>query len=268
MKAHNIMRSFWETLANAVLGERRHKITAFMVPLLLLAALAGIFLFGGNWLSVDGQGDIEQLIQMVRHTLWAPVAVFVVFTLVGFTGFPQFILMAATVVLFGPWLGFLYAWLGTVISACVGFWVGQFMGADLLRRYGGVRMNWISEQLGRRGLLASAVVRLVPTGPFVMVNLTAGISHIGFPQFVLGTFVGVIPKAALMAFLGASLFEFLASRDPQALVIGALALVIWGVFGHLIWRVFQKAGGKDIKSADPIGERSKQSNAEDGPFVP
>ncbi len=259
------MRSFWETLAGAVLGERRHKIITIVVPVLLLAALVGIFLFGGSWLSLEGQGDVEALIQKARQTLWAPIAVIVVFTLIGFTGFPQFILMAATVVLFGPWFGFLYAWLGTVFSACFGFWVGHFMGADLLRRYGGGRIKWISERLGRHGLLASGLVRLVPTGPFVMVNLTAGVSHIGFPQFLLGTLIGVIPKAALMAFLGASLFEFLASRDPQALIIGALALAVWGLIARLIWRFFQKASGKGDEKADPIGDTAGRSVADGGP---
>ncbi len=37
------------------------------------------------------------------------------------SGVPQFVLIAAAVVAFGPWTGFAYSWIGTMVSSLVGF---------------------------------------------------------------------------------------------------------------------------------------------------
>ena len=84
------------------------------------------------------------------------------------------VLIAAAVVAFGPWLGGAYSWVGTMVSACIGFALGRVFGGRLLREYGGEGVNRFIGLIGRNGLLASLVVRLVPAAPFVAVNMAGG----------------------------------------------------------------------------------------------
>ena len=59
------------------------------------------------------------------------------------------------------------------------------------------------ELVGRNGLWASAIVRLVPSAPFVVVNMAAGCTPMPFWMFLVGTAFGSVPKLALTAFAGA-----------------------------------------------------------------
>ena len=46
---------------------------------------------------------------------WALAAAVGGFTVLAFLGVPQFVLVAAAVVAFGPWTGFLYSWVGNLV---------------------------------------------------------------------------------------------------------------------------------------------------------
>ena len=150
----------------------------------------------------------------------------------GLTGFPQFVMIAAAVLLFGPYYGFAYSWAGTMLSANLGFALGHFFGADILRRFGGDRANAVSAMVGRRGIIASAIVRVVPSAPFIVVNMAAGVSHISLVQFNLGTGLGIIPKMAFIAFIGGSLISLTQGANLWVLVAIGVVLVAW-IFGGL-----------------------------------
>jgi len=69
----------------------------------------------------------------------------------------------------------------------------------------------------RNGFVTSFMVRLVPTGPFLLVNMAAGVSRMTLPAFLGGTALGIIPKIAAVAFLGQSL---LGALQGQPVVFG------------------------------------------------
>ena len=109
------------------------------------------------------------------------------------------VLIAAAVVAFGPWLGSLYSWIGTMVSAAVGFWLGRLTGGRLLRDLGGRGIQAFIAMIGRNGFLASLIVRLVPSAPFVAVNMAAGVTTMPFLAFAGGTALGIVPKILLTA---------------------------------------------------------------------
>ncbi len=195
--------------------------------------IAGLFFFGQDLLNLDGGSAAERLIGAGRGTIWAPVVAVLAFVVLGLTGFPQFVMIAAAVVLFGPWYGFLYSWAGTMLSANLGFALGHIFGADLLRRFGGEHANQISAMVGRRGIIASALVRVVPFAPFVVVNMAAGVSHIRLSQFVMGTGLGIIPKMAFIAFIGGSLMSL--AQGLNLWIIAAIVVVVIVWIGGGLW---------------------------------
>lgn len=195
--------------------------------------IAGLFFFGQDLLNLDGGSAAERLIGAGRGTTWAPVVAVLAFVVLGLTGFPQFVMIAAAVVLFGPIYGFLYSWAGTMLSANLGFALGHIFGTDILRRFGGERANHISAMVGRRGIIASALVRVVPSAPFIVVNMAAGVSHIRISQFIIGTGLGIIPKMAFIAFIGGSLMSL--TQGLNIWIIGAIVAVVLVWIGGGLW---------------------------------
>jgi len=209
-----------------------------------------LILVGGALLALEGEGDVAALIARVDHPVLAPLAVVFIFIGLGALGAPQFLLQAAAIVVFGPWLGGIYAWGATMVSASVFYWAGHFSGAQALRRFAGVRVNSISETLGRHGVLATAVSRVVPTMPFVILNMAFGASHVNFAKFLLGTGIGTVPKVGVVAYVGASLGDFLASRDPRDLALMVVILGLWIVFAWWVRRALRRSGWQ--KAVDDV----------------
>ncbi|MGB0908507.1 MAG: TVP38/TMEM64 family protein [Maricaulaceae bacterium] len=160
-----------------------------------------------------------------QDTGWAlPLTVFI-FALAALIGTPQWILIAAAIVSFGPVTGGLYAWIATLISASLQFWAAKFIGANRLEKLSGDFIRRFISLIRKNGFWTSFAVRLVPTGPFILVNLAAGISGLRFWAFLAGSGIGIIPKILLVAMIAQGLVS--ASQGKTYLVIfGALAVVI------------------------------------------
>ena len=67
-------------------------------------------------------------------------------------------------------------------------------------------------------MLTSAIVRNVPTGPFLLVNMAFGVSNAKFRDYWIGMGLGIIPKIALVAFAGRSLLAALQGNILIALL--------------------------------------------------
>lgn len=165
--------------------------------------------------------------QSVGETPWGLLLIIAIFCLAAFLGIPQFALIAATVAILGPWQGGAYAWIANMASGALTFWIGRLAGEKAFQRYAGRRASNLSAFIGRNALLASAVVRNIPAGPFVLVNMAFGISHARFIDYWIGMGLGILPKIALIAFAGRSL---LAVLEGNVLLAAGGALAALGAY--------------------------------------
>jgi uncharacterized membrane protein YdjX (TVP38/TMEM64 family) len=208
------------------------------VSFVLFGGVGVVFLFGAQLLGLNGEVTVEQWLS-AAHGPWAlPVAVGA-FAALAFIGVPQFVLIAAAVVAFGPWTGFAYSWIGTLVSSLVGFWLGRTFGGRLLQDLAGDGVAKFMKLIGKNGFLASLIVRLVPSAPFIVVNMAAGVTPMKLRDFTAGTAVGIVPKIALTAFAGNSIVQALKGGGQRHIVMLVIAVVVWIVAG-LIARAWLK----------------------------
>lgn len=203
-----------------------------VVSFLLFGGVGLVFVFGAQALGFGGEAAVERWMGAASGPWALPIAV-AAFALLAFVGVPQFMLIAAAVVAFGPWLGAAYSWIGTLVSSLVGFYLGRLAGARTLERFSGAGVKRFMDHVGRNGFLASLIVRLVPSAPFIVVNMAAGVTPMRTLDFALGTAVGSVPKIALTAFAGNSIARAMKGdlgRDALwlALVLAAWLAIGWG----------------------------------------
>jgi uncharacterized membrane protein YdjX (TVP38/TMEM64 family) len=223
------------------------------VSFVLFGGVGIVFVFGAQALGFDGEATVEHWLDIAPHGPFAlPVAV-AVFALMAFLGVPQFVLIAATVLAFGPWVGLSYSWIGTLVSAMVGFGLGRRIGSGALSALGSVGggegVSRFMGLIGRNGFMASLIVRLVPSAPFIVVNMAAGVTPMRFSHFVFGTAIGIIPKIALTAFAGNSIVQAMKGGGYQPLILLLVAAAIWLVAG-LVARRWMKHDENEISSND------------------
>ena len=193
----------------------------------LLASVALIFVFAKTAFGVRTEHGFEHWLTSFSGSPWGLPAAVAVFTVAAFIGAPQFILIAACVVAFGPWLGFLYSWVATVVSAAVTFYAGRLLGMRAMERFGGRSLHRLSDFVGRNAFVGSFIIRNVPSAPFGFVNMAFGVSRASFPSFILGCALGVLPKTALVALFGRSFMAIAVGKDWRVALIIAVISFAW-----------------------------------------
>jgi uncharacterized membrane protein YdjX (TVP38/TMEM64 family) len=131
------------------------------------------------------------------------------------------------VVAFGPTLGFLYSWAATVVSAGATYWLGRGPTARTLDRLGGSTLARLKRFVGKNAFYASFMIRNVPSAPFIVVNMAFGATRASFPAFLAGCALGVLPKAALVAFFGGAVVSAVSGDGVWTSLILAAVAVVW-----------------------------------------
>ncbi|MFS2318322.1 TVP38/TMEM64 family protein [Maricaulis sp. D1M11] len=220
------MRNLFQTIVDFVLRMDAKAARAVMVSLMLFGMVAMVFVFGKFFM--DSETGIFGIWFEEASTQWYALPLTIlVFTLMSFLGAPQFALMAAAVLAFGPVTGFFYAWTGTLVAGSVNYTLGRYFGADILKRYGGDWANRISDFIGRNGLLASMIVRWVPSGPFIVVNMGFGVARTPYWAFILGLAIGAAPKIILVSLAGQSILDLLNGQNLLIVLGLAIGAGLW-----------------------------------------
>jgi uncharacterized membrane protein YdjX (TVP38/TMEM64 family) len=133
------------------------------------------------------------------------------------------LLITATGIAFGPWLGPVYAMAGCLASGSAGFAIGRWLGLRRVQRLGGERVTRVTRSLKRNGTLAVFFVRKVPA-PFALANIVIGASTVGYRDFVIGTILGMGALVIALAGFGYQLAR--AFRDPSPATVATAALVV------------------------------------------
>ncbi|WP_287104066.1 VTT domain-containing protein [Brevundimonas sp.] len=217
------MRWILDFLSNMEARRWRAVLATVVVP----GAMTALFAVGKSQLGLDAEARLEAWLGGFRHGPWGLPAAVIVFTVAAFFGAPQFILIAACVVAFGPWFGFLYSWIATVASAAVTYWMGRGPTARVLERHGGKTVGRLTRFVGQNAFYASFMIRNVPSAPFIVVNMAFGAARASFPGFLAGCALGVLPKTALVAFFGGSFMTAVSGDGVWTSAILAGVALAW-----------------------------------------
>ena len=194
-----------------------------------------------DWLDIPA---LVTYLQTFNDSAIGPVLAIGAFVLGGLVVAPVTVLIAVSVLTFGPLFGFLYSFTGMTLSALVTFGLGHLLGHETVRRLAGTRLNKISRRLAQRGVLAIIAVRIIPVAPFSLINLVAGASHIRFRHFLIGTLIGELPGLLAISIFVDQIGEAIRHPGPGSIVAlaGVAALIVAGVYGLRRW-----LGGEDVK---------------------
>jgi uncharacterized membrane protein YdjX (TVP38/TMEM64 family) len=187
--------------------------------------------------------------------------IYVVVYIVGTVALlPGSVLSFAGAVLFGPYEGTLYTWIGATIGATLNYLMARVLGRDFVERLFGGRFAAFDQRIREHGFTGLLIIRLLPLFPFNAVNFGCGLTGIRLRDYVLATAIGIVPGTFVYQFLFAKFgrrilteglrLEYLA--DPELwLAIGLFAAFVI-VGKRLSKRVFSKPTAvAEVPSEDP-----------------
>jgi uncharacterized membrane protein YdjX (TVP38/TMEM64 family) len=165
------------------------KIVGVLLVLLTLAA-------AWRWSPLSEWIGREQLAVWADEIRNHPLSflwVLVAYVVGGVIMVPVTLLVGVTAMVYASFWGALYAWIGCLLSALTTFLIGSKLGKQTVRKLAGKRLNRLSRQIAKQGILSMAIVRNIPVAPYTMVNVIAGASHIKLRDFLIGTALGMLP---------------------------------------------------------------------------
>jgi len=207
-----------------------------MKTILVACGIAAVFAgiaFAWRHSALSGFADIafvSSIIAQYAQSPFAPLLAIAAFVAGGLVVFPVVVLIAATAAALGPWMGFFCATIGTFLSGLLLFSIGRALGRERLQRLLGHRAKLIQDSIVGKGLIAVALIRMVPVAPFSIVNVVAGASKLRLRDFAIGTALGMAPGNLALAALGSQFVELARNASWSNLLLFGLVLVAWVAF--------------------------------------
>jgi uncharacterized membrane protein YdjX (TVP38/TMEM64 family) len=120
---------------------------------------------------------------------------------------PAFVVTFANGMLFGWAWGALLSWSSAMIGAVLCYWIAKSLGRPVVEKLvgGSKALETWDVFFQRFGIRAILVSRLLPFVSFDIISYGAGLTSIGFWDFVWATGLGQLPATILYSYLGQNL---------------------------------------------------------------
>ena len=131
---------------------------------------------------------------------------------------------------FGPIMGSVWASIGSTAGAALAFLVARYVARDMVEGWAQANplFKKIDDGVAAQGWRMLMITRLVPVFPFNLQNYAYGLTKIGFPTYVLVSWICMLPGAIAFTFMGGAIVsgEGNIGRIFMYLGIGAVVLVL------------------------------------------
>jgi uncharacterized membrane protein YdjX (TVP38/TMEM64 family) len=180
--------------------------TAFRVAVVVVLAAA----FAAVWFSpLRAQltrDNIRLFVEHLRGLWYGPIAFIAVFALGCVFALPASLFVVAAGFIWGWVFGAVYSIIGGMLGAVASFYVGRFVGAGILDRFGRVG-RLVAKQVDHAGFRSLLVLRNIPGIPFAVLNYGAGVAGVQMRHFLPSTLVGIMPSMFVFTYCADALFN-------------------------------------------------------------
>jgi len=166
----------------------------------ILAIIGAVYYYVTVGISI---GDIKAYLGGLG--LWSGLVFIIAYTIRPLIFFPTSIMTPLASILFGPVMGWIFAYVGENLSASVAFFTARYFGRNFIKERESSFIKKYDDKLRNNGFETVLILRLIPLFPFDFVNYASGLSAIKYVSYISATLIGVIPGLTAYIFLGGSL---------------------------------------------------------------
>lgn len=166
---------------------------------------------------------------------------------------PSIILDAVAGVVFGPFMGTVYAVLGAEAGALIAFFVARKLGRPAISRLLRKDIAFCDICARRQLPLIIFITRLMPFVSFELVSYGAGLTAIPAGRYAISTLLGMIPPTFLMVYFGKAVFSGI--YVGVALSLGLLMVLLFFLVPIWIkrknpWGLYDRIFSSESSQAD------------------
>lgn len=197
-------------------------------------ALPVLVLLGGQLALRAGGVDVAGLLTALasRHRGVAELVFVPAAAALCFVGVPRQVVAYAGGLGFGAVGGTLLALAGTLLGCVASFAWARRIARSWVQSRLPARLARADRMLAAQPFTASLMLRLLPVGNNLLLNLAAGISAIRPAPFLLGSLLGYLPQTIVFALIGAGT----QIGHATMVAVGAALFAVCGALGVVLMR--------------------------------
>jgi uncharacterized membrane protein YdjX (TVP38/TMEM64 family) len=210
---------------------RRRRIWLGVAILVVLFGAAAAW----QWTPLADQiqiGKVAAWAASLRTNPARSVIILAAYLIGSLVSIPITALIIVTALVFGPLLGCVYSFAGSLLGAAETYAIGYFLGRDFVRQITGPKWERVEQKIGETGIVAVATMRLLPIAPFTIVNVISGAFQVPLRDYAIGSLLGLAPGIVVIN-LFAHQFERAIRNPGMGSYVLLVALVVVSVLGAM-----------------------------------
>ena len=207
-----------------------------------LAAVA-IVAAGAVWALIllsRGEIDSAAIRDAVAQHPAAPLIFVILQILASLLFVPRTVLGIAAGLMFGFVLGSVLAIVGATAGAAAGFAFVRWLGAGKIDLDATPKLGPLVERAERGGWRSVAILRLIPGLPHSVVNTALGLTRISWRDYLVGSFLGMLPMTLVQVSSGVAGREVLWGHNGW--MVASLLLAVAFAASFLVKRAVSNRG--------------------------
>lgn len=223
-------------------GQKKRPWKPLIILTILIAAVAGVQLSGAaQYLQQD---KLQELI--ASHGALAPAIYILIYALAPVLFLPGLPITIVGGIVFGPFWGVVYTIIGSTIGASLAFLVARYMARDwVASKLTSPKWEKLDSEVAQHGWKVVAFTRLIPAFPFNLLNYAFGLTKISFAQYVVTSFICMLPACIAFIVFSSSLLGLITGKVSPAALVGIVLIVAVS----LIPVVYRKFKGRRLAEA-------------------
>ena len=175
--------------------------------------------------------------------IWAPIAYIMVYAVGVCLFVPGTLLTGLGAAIFGPYLGFVYVWIGAMAGSSAAFIIARTLAREFAESLIGDRLKKYDDGIERNGFATVLYLRLVYF-PFTPMNFGMGVTKVRFRDYFFGTGLGIIVGTFIFTFFIGTVRDVWVSGNWSELIsfriFFSVALFTFSLFIPKIVKRFEK----------------------------
>jgi uncharacterized membrane protein YdjX (TVP38/TMEM64 family) len=242
---------------------KKATILRIVVALVLVAAIVtGLAVLPAK----DYLAGLLQAVESVGS--WGPVLLAGAYVVACVLFVPGSVLTLGAGFLFGVIRGTIAVSIGSVLGATAAFVIGRTLLRGWIEKRVAAypRFQAIDQAVGKEGFKIVLLVRLSPVFPFNLLNYAFGLTDVRLWQYVLASWIGMLPGTLMYVYLGSALKSLadVAAGAPKGgtlqTVFFVAGLVMTVVATVVVTRVARRALGEAVPPHDQRQDRVRDQS--------
>jgi len=153
-------------------------------------------------------GNLYRFLDAIRGMgPWGPLVLAAAYILAVILFVPGSLLTMGAGFVFGSLVGTITVSVASTLGAAAALLLGRTLARDWVEKrvVRSPRFRALDEAIKQQGFRIVLLLRLSPVFPFNLLNYALGLTNVSFPEYVLASWIGMLPGTVMYVYLGSTL---------------------------------------------------------------